>query len=155
MNLSLNLSKRTGRAARSGFTLIEIMLVVVIIVLLLGFAIGKLTNNVTFAKMARAEGDITSISTQLMAYEAMNGALPSTQQGLKALVTKPEGDPRPRGWIQLMKDLPEDPFHPEGKEYTYIRPGVRNPTSYDLFSLGIDGKPNTGDEIGNWKNEAK
>ncbi|MDB6171725.1 MAG: type secretion system protein GspG [Chthoniobacteraceae bacterium] len=149
MNLSLNM-KNVRRRARAGFTMIEIMLVVIIIVLLLGFAIGKMKGSVTVAKKVRAQADIASIGTQLMTYDAINGGLPSTQQGLKALVNRPDGEPKPRNWTRLMEDVSEDPFNAQ-HEYTYVRPGVHNPGSYDLYSVGEDGLPNTVDDIGNWK----
>ncbi len=149
MNLSLKV-KHTGRRGRGGFTMIEIMLVVIIIVLLLGFAIGKMKGNVTVVARVRAQADIGSLTTQLMTYEAINGAYPSTQQGLKALVNRPEGEPKPRNWTQMMEAPSEDPFN-KPNEYMYLRPGVHNPKTYDLFSVGEDKLPNTADDIGNWK----
>jgi general secretion pathway protein G len=127
--------------------MIEIMLVVMIIVLLLGFAISQMGGNIDIAREARVKGDVQSVKTQLMIYESQNGDFPSTEQGLRALITKPEG--ASSNWRQLMEELPKDPY---GKaEYLYMRPGKHNPNSYDLYSVGKDHLPDTADDIGNWK----
>jgi general secretion pathway protein G len=139
--------KRSLKKSRAAFTMIEIMLVVMIIVVLLGFAISKMSVNVDLAKEIRVKGDIQSVGTQLMVYQATNGFYPSTEQGLKALVTKPGSDPRPRNWRKLMDEVPVDPF---GSEYQYQSPGTHNSDGYDLFSAGADRKPGTADDIGNW-----
>lgn len=139
--------KRSTSLSRAGFTLLEIMLVVMIIVLLLGFAISKMGGALDTAKETRIRGDIQSIGTQLMVYQTMNGFLPSSEQGLKALVAKPESEPRPRSWRKLMSEVPRDPFD---MEYQYTQPGTHNPDSYDLYSAGADRKPGTADDIGNW-----
>lgn len=132
---------------RAGFTLIEIMLVVTIIVVLMGAAIALLTGNVEVAQEQRVIGDIQSISTQLKLYETMNYFLPSTEQGIEALVKRPSSEPQPRRWKQLLKEMPLDPW---GMEYQYRYPGTKNSGSFDLFSMGPDRKPNTEDDIGNW-----
>jgi general secretion pathway protein G len=139
--------KRSLKQSRAAFTMIEIMLVVLIIVLLLGFAINKMGGSLDFARETRIKGDIQSMGTQLMVYQGTNGFFPSTEQGLKALVSKPESDPRPRSWRKLMAEVPQDPF---GNEYQYQSPGSHNSDGYDLFSAGADRKPGTADDIGNW-----
>lgn len=141
--------KRLARS-QAGFTLLEIMLVVMIIALLAGAAIWGMKDNVGVARDARAKGDLNSITTALMMYQAANGHFPSTEQGLKALVTKPTTEPRPRQWRQLMKEVPLDPWQ---VEYRYERPGTRSQDGYDLYSSGADNQPNTSDDIGNWKTE--
>jgi general secretion pathway protein G len=133
---------RTTRK-QSGFTLLEIMLVVTIIALLLGTAIYKLRGNVEYARHTRVQADIEGIGTQLKLYESMNGFYPTTDQGLQALVTQPDTDPRPTRWYQLYKDMPKDPWQ---NNYIYICPGVKNPDSYDLYSAGPDRKPDTADD---------
>jgi general secretion pathway protein G len=141
--------KRTFRPSTAGFTLLEIMLVVMIIALLAGSAIYFLLPNLGVARSTRVQGDIKSIDTQLMIYNSLNGFYPSTAQGLKALVEKPDGEPRPRNWRNLMKEVPVDPW---GMEYRYASPGVHNPNSYDIWSSGPDRiAGNTDDEGGNWK----
>ena len=86
---------------QQGFTLLEIMLVVSIIVIILGVAISKLGNTTAIAKTMRVQADVQAIKTQLQLYESMNGFYPTTEQGLQALVTQPDKDPRPARWYQL------------------------------------------------------
>ena len=133
------------RKNQSGFTLLEIMLVVTIIALLLGAAIYKLGGNVEYARATRVAADMQGINTQLKLYESMNGFLPSTEQGLKALVQQPSTEPRPTRWYQLYKELPKDPWN---NDYVYLNPGRKNPSGYDLYSAGQDRKPDTADD--NW-----
>ncbi len=128
---------------QGGFTLLEIMLVVTIIALLMGAAIYKLSGNVEYAKHTRVSGDIQGISTQLKLYESMNGFLPTTEQGLQALVVQPSTDPRPTRWYQLYKEMPKDPWQ---NDYIYLNPGRKNPNGYDLYSAGPDRKPDTADD---------
>ena len=136
------MKKRTNQ---SGFTLLEIMLVVTIIALLLGAAIYKLGGNVEYARATRVAADMQGINTQLKLYESMNGFMPSTEQGLKALVQQTSTEPRPTRWYQLYKELPKDPWN---NEYVYLNPGRKNTTGYDLYSAGQDRKPDTADD--NW-----
>src|SRR6201987_3761676 len=126
-----------------GFTLLEIMLVVSIIVIILGVAISKLGNTTAIAKSMRVQADIQAIKTQLQLYESMNGFYPSTEQGLQALVSQPQNDPRPTRWYQLFKELPKDPW---GSNYIYRNPGQKNSGGYDLYSAGPDRQPDTGDD---------
>ena len=129
------------------FTLLEIMLVVTIIALLLGSAIYAFKDKLGFAQDTRVQADIQSIATALLVYQGQNGFLPTTEQGLKALVARPDSEPRPRQWRQQFETVPLDPW---GKEYQYQQPGKHNPTSYDLYSAGPDRIPDTADDIGNW-----
>jgi general secretion pathway protein G len=128
---------------RSAFTLLEIMIVVSIIVILLGLAISRIGNPTGFAKSTAVRADIQSIGTQLMQYEAMNGFYPTTEQGIQALVTRADSDPRPTRWYQLFKDVPKDPW---GTPYIYRCPGIKNPDKYDLYSAGPDRLPDTADD---------
>jgi general secretion pathway protein G len=129
------------REKQQGFTLLEIMLVVTIIALLLGTAIYKLGGNVEYSRHVRVAADIQGINTQLKLYESMNGFFPTTDQGLQALVTQPDTDPRPTRWYQLYKEMPKDPWQ---NNYVYICPGMKNPNSYDLYSAGPSRKPGAG-----------
>ncbi len=138
---------KTRKTSQAGFTLLEIMLVVGIIVIILGVAVARLGNTTGVAKDMRVRADVQAISTQLKLYESVNGFLPTTEQGLQALVTPPESDPRPTRWYQLFKDLPQDPWN---NNYIYVSPGRKNPTGYDLYSAGQDRKPDTADY--NWGN---
>jgi general secretion pathway protein G len=128
---------------QSGFTLLEIMIVVTIIALLLGTAIYKLGGNVEYARHTRVQADIQGIGTQLRLYESMNGFYPTTEQGLQALVTQPSNDPLPSRWYQLYKEMPKDPWQ---NIYIYRCPGVKNPSGYDLYSAGPDRVPDTPDD---------
>ena len=132
---------------RSAFTLLEMMLVVMIIAMLLAAAIHFMGGNVGYAQEVRVKADLDSISTQLKLYQAMNGFLPTTDQGLQALVTRPDTDPKPTQWRQLMDKIPVDPWQ---NPYIYENPGKHNPNSYDLYSAGQDRKPGTDDDVGNW-----
>ena len=131
------------KTRQGGFTLLEIMLVVSIIVIILGVAISQIGDVGGVAKDTRVRADIQAISTQLRLYESMNGFSPTTEQGLRALVSQPESDPKPTRWYQLFKELPKDPWN---SEYVYLSPGRKNPGSYDLYSSGQDRKPDTADD---------
>src|SRR6266513_2457695 len=112
---------------QQGFTLLEIMLVVSIIVIILGVAISKLGNTTAIAKAMRVQADVQAIKTQLQLYESMNGFYPTTEQGLQALVTQPDKDP----W---------------GNGYIYRCPGLKHPSGYDLYSAGPDRQTDTADD---------
>lgn len=135
---------------QSGFTLIEIMVVVVIIGLLAAIVAPKILGRTDDARVAKAKQDIRALESALELYKLDNFSYPSTQQGLEALVTRPSGDPQPRNYKQggYIKSLPTDPW---GNAYQYLQPGVK--TEVDIFSLGSDNKPG-GDgaatDIGNW-----
>jgi general secretion pathway protein G len=131
-------------SSQSAFTLLEIMIVVSIIVILLGLAINRIGNPTGFAKQTAVQADIQSIGTQLMQYEAMNGFYPSTEQGLSALVSQPESEPRPQRWYPFLTSLPKDPW---GTPYIYRCPGIKHPEKYDLYSAGPDRQADTADDV--------
>lgn len=131
---------------KRGFTLIEIMLVVGIITVLLGGAIYYMSGNIETAREERVRADLVAITTQLKTYEMQNLRLPTSEQGLEALVSEPQTDPLPRRWRQLMKEVPLDPW---GEPYQYAEPGEYNPDSFDLYSKGPD-RVESEDDIGNW-----
>src|SRR5438105_2997747 len=89
------------------------------------------------------QAELASIRTALALYKAANGAYPSTNQGISALVVKPTSSPIPRNYTQLLSAVPKDPW---GNEYFYLCPARTNPTGYDLFSAGPDGKAYTADD---------
>lgn len=140
MNFRLN---QKSRFTNSGYTLFEIMLVLGIIAVLVGSAIYMLVGNIDVAKEQRVDSDIEAISMQLRTYEMLNYRMPTTEQGLKALVTQPTTEPRPRRWKQLMKTVPVDPW---GNEYIYRIPG-KGGAAFDIYSLGPDGKESD-DDVG-------
>ncbi|MGB8354957.1 MAG: type II secretion system major pseudopilin GspG [Chthoniobacteraceae bacterium] len=145
---NLTFSQQTSHQFRrvKGYTLIEIMLVLAIISVLLGAGIYYLIGNLDIAKERRVQADIATITTQLKTYEMQNLYMPTTEQGLQALVEEPSTDPKPRRWRQLMEKLPEDPW---GMPYNYRNPGLKNPNGFDLYSFGAERKEND-KEMGNW-----
>ena len=135
--------------SRAAFTLLEIMLVVLIIGLLIGLAVRQVGGRLDEARNVKVRGDLQQIKTNLMMYQAANGFYPTTEQGLKALVKKPETEPKPRNWRALDDQVPRDPWD---QEYFYRFPGKHNPKEYDIFSAGPDRNPDTEeDNAGNWQ----
>lgn len=140
-----------GRSLRvqSGFTLLEIMVVVVIIAIMAATVGSNLFGQVGTAKAAKVKTDIQAISSQLKIYRLNNFNYPTTDQGLEALVTKPSGEPEPKNWQQLLEKMPKDPW---GREYLYVSPGEKG--DYDVYTLGRDGRVGGEGEdadIGNWE----
>ncbi len=124
------------------------MLVVIIIALLGGAAVYYMGGNVGIAQETRVRSDLQSISTQLKLYQASNGFLPTSEQGLSALVEQPTTEPKPKRWRPLFEKMPEDPW---GNPYYLVVPGKKNPNTFDLYSAGADRKTGTEDDIGNWE----
>jgi len=137
---------------RKGFTLIELMLVVMIIATLAALVVPKFTGRADQAKTAAARVDIeTNIPTALDLYELDNGFYPSTEQGLPALRSAPSTAPIPQKWNgPYLKRKSLDPW---GNPYHYQQPGTHNPTGYDLYSFGKDGAEGGTDDIVNWEAE--
>jgi general secretion pathway protein G len=123
---------------RAGFTLIEIMVVVIILGLLAVLVAPRVIGKLAVAKDKTARAQIQLLGTALDNYRLDNGAYPSTQQGLEALWSKPATAPEPRNWSgpYLQKKVPKDPW---GNPYVYRSPGESNPEGYDLVSMGADG----------------
>jgi general secretion pathway protein G len=129
----------------TGFTLMEIMLVVTIIALLAGLAIYKMTGAHITAEIVTARTELRTLQTALLSYRTIAGSFPSTAQGLQALVTKPEGEPQPITWRPQFPDgLNKDPWR---RDYVYKFPGERKGHGFDVYSLGEDGLPGTNDDI--------
>ena len=138
--------------AQSGFTLIEIMVVVVILGILGALVIPNIMGRPDQAKVTVARADVKAIASALEMYRLDNGVYPSTDQGLEALVSEPSGSPEPRNWNPsgYLKRVPLDPW---GNPYLYELPGEKNAGSYDLYSLGADGRlggEGINADIGNW-----
>lgn len=127
-------------SVRRGFTLIELIVVMVVIAVLAGLVGPMVLGNVSDAKVQGAHAQIELFGLALDAYRLDNDAYPTTEQGLAALRTAPALEPLPRRWRgpYLRKEVPLDPW---GRPYLYRSPGTANPTSYDLYSLGRDGRP--------------
>jgi len=135
---------------QKAFTMIEIMLVVVIITILAAMVIPNLTGRGKQARVSAAQADIeANLSTTLDMYELDNGTYPTSEQGLKALVIKPNSSPVPNNWSGPYLKKKKIPLDPWRRDYEYISPGVHNTDSYDLFSLGGDGIESD-DDIVNW-----
>jgi len=130
------------RPSESAYTLFEIMLVLGIISVLVGSAIYMLSGNIDVAKEQRASSDLQALKTQLRAYEMLNYNMPTSDQGLTALVSRPTTEPAPQRWKRLLEEVPVDPW---GNAYVYRNPGTKNPTSFDLFSMGADEKESQDD----------
>jgi general secretion pathway protein G len=131
-----------------GFTLIEIMLVVIIIGVLVAMVAPRLAGRSQEAKEAAARADINShLSAALDMFELHNGRYPTSQEGLAALRTAPPGATEWKG-PYLKRAVPTDPW---GKAYLYRSPGQHNREDYDLFSAGPDGAEATADDVTNWK----
>ena len=139
---------------KKGFTLIEIMLVIIILSILTAMVVPRLAGRTEQARVASATADIaTNIATGLDLYELDNGAYPATEQGVAALVLLPVTSPVPQNWKgpYLKKGIPKDPW---GKQYNYKYPGSHG-TDYDLFSAGPDGIEGNDDDIANWEIKTK
>ncbi|MCW2100832.1 UNVERIFIED_ORG: general secretion pathway protein G [Pseudomonas psychrophila] len=145
--------KTLRTSTQRGFTLIEIMVVVVIIGVLGAIVVPQFMSRPDQAKVTAAHTDIQAISTALEMYRLDTFNYPSTQQGLEALVTRPSGTPLARNWNPqgYLKSLPVDPW---GTPYQYLNPGTHS-AGYDLFSFGADGVQGGegfATDIGNWSN---
>ena len=136
------------RIKKSGFTLIEIMLVVIIIGALAAMVIPRFAGRSDQAKAAAAKADIeANLATALKLYELDNGSFPTTSQGLDALITKPTINPISSNWNgPYIEKKPDDPW---GKPYLYVSPGEHR-ADYDLYSKGKNASKED-DDITNWK----
>ncbi len=147
---------RTGPRGNTGFTLIEIMVVVVIISVLIGLVAPNILGRVDEARVTAARADIASLEQALQFYYMDNRHYPSTDQGLDALVRRPSGSPEPRNWQGSYLQRGAVPMDPWGNPYQYIHPG-RDGRPFDLYSLGADGREGGegyNAEIGNWSDSS-
>ena len=148
MRKTLNARLRTHD--KKGFTLVEILLVVIIIGVLAAMVIPNIAGRGEEARRAAAKADIeANLSASLDMYEVDNGRYPTTEQGLKALVTKPTTAPIPPRWKSSYLKKKKIPIDPWGRDYVYACPGVHNTEGYDLSSYGPDGVESA-DDIVNW-----
>jgi general secretion pathway protein G len=136
-----------------GFTLVEIMVVVVIIGILGALVVPKLLGRTGEARQTAARTDIESLKAALKFYKLDNQRYPTTEQGLQALVQKPTAGPAANNWKEggYLERLPKDPW---GNPYQYLSPGIHG--EVDIFSFGADGQPGgTGEDadIGSWDNK--
>jgi len=133
----------------TGFTLVEIMVVVVILGILAVLIVPRVLGRSDEARQAAAKHDIATLMQSLKLYRLDNGRYPTNDQGLQALVTKPTSAPAPSNWKPYLDKVPKDPW---GNTYQYLSPGVHG--EIDVFSLGADNQPGgTGADldIGSWQ----
>ncbi|HET6604041.1 MAG TPA: type II secretion system major pseudopilin GspG [Xanthomonadaceae bacterium] len=141
---------RRVHARGAGFTLIEVMVVVAILAILAAFVIPQFMDRPGEARQVRARADIQAVVTALNLYKLDNFSYPATEQGLRALVEKPGGQPEAPNWRTggYIDRVPRDPW---GREYVYLNPGQHG--AIDVYSLGADGRPGGEGEnadVGNW-----
>ena len=132
--------RRSRRGRRAGFTLIELLVTIAIIATLAAIVAPALFGNVGEARRNSARSQIQILALALDAYRLDNDAFPTSDQGLEALRTLPVSGNPPANWKgpYLRQLVPMDPW---GRAYVYAAPGIANPSSYDLYTMGKDGKP--------------
>ena len=141
MNSKLRVNQKhqspVTRQTSKGFTLIEVMVVIVILGILSALIVPNIIHKAGDARVAAAKADVAAIGQALDMYKLDNSSYPSSDQGLEALVKKPSGSPEPRNWNSngYLKKLPMDPWH---HEYTYSSPAEGAP--YEIRTLGADGR---------------
>ncbi len=143
----MNALKR--RAAQAGFTLIELMVVLVIIGVLAALIVPNVLERADDARVTAARTDVNNLMQALKLYRLDNQRYPTTDQGLQALVTKPTTEPVPPNWKPYLEKLPNDPW---GRPYQYLNPGVKG--EVDVMSYGADGQPGgegKNADIGSWQ----
>lgn len=135
------------RRNSAGFTLIEVMVVIVILGILAALVVPRIMDQPDKARITKAQADIRGMESALKMYKLDNFQYPTTDQGLQALALKPESSPEPKNWKQggYIDRLRDDPW---GNPYQFLSPGSRG--EIDIYSLGPDGRPSE-DDIGNWQ----
>lgn len=137
------------RTRQRGFTLIEIMVVIIILGVLAALVVPNIMGAPDEARAKAATVDIARVMRSLDQYRLDNLKYPSTEQGLLALVQRPGGKPEPRNWKQVLKSEPKDPW---GRPYLYLNPGANG--DIDVFSYGADGEAGgegVDADIGSWQ----
>lgn len=145
-------NKRKDRNQQKGFTLLEIMVVIVILGILASLVVPNLMGNKDKADRQKVVSDLVALENALDMYRLDNNYYPSTDQGLNALIEEPSGTPTPRNYREggYIRRLPQDPW---GYDYLLISPGEQG--RIDVFSVGLDGEEGTDDDIGNWNLDGK
>ena len=141
--------KAIRHTATRGFTLIELMVVLVIIGVLAALIVPNVLDRADDARVTAAKTDIANINQALKLYRLDNQRYPTGEQGLQALVTKPTTSPVPTNWKPYLEKLPNDPW---GNPYQYLNPGIKS--AIDIMSFGADGKAGgegKDADIGSWQ----
>ncbi len=133
------------RGRQRGFTLVELMVVVVILSILAAVVIPRVMDRPEQARISAAKNNIRAITSALDMYKLDNFSYPTTDQGLDALVAPPDLQPLPENWNRYMNKIPPDPW---GSEFLYLQPGAR--AAVDVFSPGPNKRPGDEDDIGSW-----
>ena len=133
---------------RNGFTLVEMLLVLVILATLAAIVVPKFAGRHEQAKITAAETQISNIKTVLDAFEVDNGYYPKGDNGLQELIEQSADATNWHG--PYIEEIPDDPW---GNAYVYECPGKHNKSSYDLMSMGPDGRSGSDDDIKNWKEQ--
>ena len=147
MTLRNHLQTRTLRLRQRAFTLIELLLVLVILGILAAIVVPKFAGRTEQARLTAAQSQISTFGTALDAFEVDNGSYPKGKSGLNDLMVQPRDTQNWRG-PYMKSEVPLDPW---GHAYVYECPGKHNPSSYDLMSLGPDGRAGSEDDIANWQ----
>jgi general secretion pathway protein G len=136
-------------AASRGFTLIELMVVLVIIGVLAALIVPNVLDRADEARVTAARTDVNNLMQALKLYKLDNQRFPTAEQGLQALVARPTASPVPPNWKPYLEKLPNDPW---GRPYQYVNPGVKG--EVDVFSYGADGQPGgegKNADVGSWQ----
>ena len=149
MKIKTPISRPGRRSARRAFTLVELLLVLVILGTLAAIVLPKFTGTTERARKTQAQTQISTFKTALDMFETDNGYYPKGKNGLTDLIQQPREAQSWHGpYLQSESGIPEDPW---GHPYIYVCPGKHNPSSYDIYSMGPDGREATDDDITNWQ----
>ena len=143
------LYRRVRKVRNAGFTLIELMVVLVIIGVLAALIVPNVLDRADDARATAAKTDVHNLMQALKLYKLDNQRYPTAEQGLQALVAKPSTNPVPPNWKPYVEKLPNDPW---GRPYQYLNPGVQG--EIDVMSFGADGQPGgegKNADIGSWQ----
>ncbi|MEY2953608.1 MAG: type secretion system major pseudopilin GspG [Pseudomonadota bacterium] len=142
-------TRPTPRRRLSGFTLIELMVVLVIIGVLAALIVPNVLDRADDARVTAARTDVSNLTQALKLYKLDNQRYPTAEQGLQALIARPTTNPVPTNWKPYLEKLPNDPW---GRAYQYLNPGVK--AEIDVMSFGADGQPGgegKNADIGSWQ----